>query len=68
MVNERRVCMAEIDMQIADERTGELRGALLPKLRGMVDYKYYTDLPYQLMPASIFGLSLIHISEPTRPY
>ena len=55
MVNERRVCMAEIDMQIADERTGELRGALLPKLRGMVDYKYYTDLPYQLMPASIFG-------------
>jgi len=55
MVNERRIRMAETDMRIADERTGELRGALLPKLRGVVDYKYYTDLPYQLMPASIFG-------------
>lgn len=55
MVNERRIRMSETDMQIANERTGELRGALLPKLRGVVDYKYYTDLPYQLMPASIFG-------------
>jgi len=55
MVNERRIRMSETDMRIANERTGELRGALLPKLRGVVDYKYYTDLPYQLMPASIFG-------------
>lgn len=55
MVNERRIRMAEADRWIAEERTGELRGALLPKLRGVVDYKYYTDLPYQLMPASIFG-------------
>ena len=55
LVNERRILMAGIDTRIAEERTGELRGALLPKLRGVVDYKYYTDLPYQLMPASIFG-------------
>ena len=55
MVNERRIRMSETDVQIANERTGELRGALLPKLRGVVDYKYYTDLPYQLMPATIFG-------------
>lgn len=55
LVHERRIRMAESDVRIAEERSGELRGALLPKLRGVVDYKYYTDLPYQLMPASIFG-------------
>lgn len=55
MVNERRIQMANADERMADERIREARGQLIPKLRGSGDYKYYTDLPYQLMPASIFG-------------
>lgn len=54
MVNERRIQMAG-DERIAEERIREARGQLIPKLRGTADYRYYTDLPYQLMPASIFG-------------
>ncbi|HQV75846.1 MAG TPA: TolC family protein [Flavobacteriales bacterium] len=55
MVNERRIQMAGTDERIAEERIREARGQLIPKLRGTADYRYYTDLPYQLMPASIFG-------------
>lgn len=55
MVSERRIRMAGADERIAEERVLEARGQMIPKLRGTADYRYYTDLPYQLMPASIFG-------------
>jgi OMF family outer membrane factor len=51
----RNVILSQLDINIADARSKELRGNLLPKLNGMADYRYYTNLPYQLMPAEAFG-------------
>ncbi len=55
LVHERRIKMAEADERIADSRLREARGGMIPKLRAGAEYKYYIDLPYQLMPASTFG-------------
>lgn len=55
MVNERRIQMAGNDERIAEELIHEARGQLIPELRDTADHHYYTDLPYKLMPASIFG-------------
>lgn len=55
MVHERRIQMAGTDERIAQERVREARGMMIPKLRAGAEYKYFADLPYQLMPASIFG-------------
>jgi OMF family outer membrane factor len=43
------------DVSLALEKNKETKGNLLPKLNGMADYRYYSDLPYQLMPAAAFG-------------
>jgi len=43
------------DALIAKEKNAEAKSALLPKLIGFADYRYYTDLPYQIMPQSAFG-------------
>ncbi len=55
LVHERRIKMAEADERIADARLREARGGMMPKLRAGAEYRYYIDLPYQLMPASTFG-------------
>ncbi len=51
----RNIRLSQHDVNIAGERLKEVRGNLIPKLNGIADYRYYTDLPYQLMPASVFG-------------
>lgn len=43
------------NVQVAGERQKEAKANLIPKLQLNADYKYYTDLPYQLMPLSVFG-------------
>lgn len=40
---------------INEEKRKEAIGNLIPKITANADYKYFTDLPTQLMPASIFG-------------
>lgn len=55
LANDRRVGMADMDERMADAQGQEARAALLPKVRGTSEYRYYTDVPYQLMPASTFG-------------
>lgn len=40
---------------IGHEKQKEARANLMPKITANADYKYFTDLPYQMMPASIFG-------------
>lgn len=40
---------------INEEKRKEAKGNLIPKITANADYKYFTDLPTQLMPASIFG-------------
>ncbi len=51
----RNIKLAQKDKMIAHEKNLEAKSNLLPKLNGMADYRYYTDLPYQLMPAAAFG-------------
>jgi OMF family outer membrane factor len=51
----RTIKLSQQDVSQASERNKETKGNLFPKLNGMTDYRYYTDLPYQLMPADAFG-------------
>jgi outer membrane protein TolC len=51
----RTIKLSQQDVFLANEKNKETKGNLFPKLNGMTDYRYYTDLPYQLMPADAFG-------------
>ena len=51
----RNIKLSQQDICITDEKGKELKGNLLPKLNGLADYRYYADLPYQIMPAAAFG-------------
>lgn len=41
--------------EIGEQRHKEAQANLIPKLNVNAEYKYYTNLPYQLMPLSVFG-------------
>ncbi|MBK8501126.1 MAG: TolC family protein [Saprospiraceae bacterium] len=43
------------NVEIGKQRQKEARANFLPKIDVNAGYKYYTDLPYQLMPMSVFG-------------
>jgi OMF family outer membrane factor len=43
------------NVAIGQQRKMEAKANLIPKISANTDYKYFTDLPTQLMPASIFG-------------
>ena len=47
--------LSQKDILIARDINNEAKSNLLPKLNGVADYRYYTDLPYQFMPAEAFG-------------
>ena len=47
--------MSQQDVDMAGDKLKEVKANLIPKLNAMADYRYYTDLPYQLMPAAAFG-------------
>jgi len=51
----RTIKLAQQDVLIAGEKNLEAKSTLLPKLTGFADYRYYTDLPYQIMPQEAFG-------------
>lgn len=55
LVHNKSLKIAQSDIEIAKQRNKEAKGGLIPKLYGNVDYRYYTDLPYQLLPASVFN-------------
>lgn len=43
------------NVAIGQQRKMEAKANLIPKISANADYKYFTDLPTQLMPAAIFG-------------
>lgn len=43
------------NISIGEERTKEAKANLIPKLMANTDYKYFMDLPTQLMPMNIFN-------------
>lgn len=55
LLHNKTLQIAQSDIEISDERNKEAKGGLIPKLYGNADYRYYTDLPYQLLPASVFN-------------
>ncbi|MBV5346605.1 TolC family protein, partial [bacterium] len=55
LIYNRNIRLAEQDGLIANEKNREAKSTLLPKLTGFADYRYYTDLPYQIMPQEAFG-------------
>lgn len=42
-------------IELSNEKLQEAKGNLLPKINTTIEYKYYTDLPHQLMPLSTFN-------------
>ena len=54
-VNNKQMKMSKHNIDIAAEKKAASRAQLIPKLMVNADYKYFTDLPYQLMPLSDFG-------------
>ncbi len=55
MVNNKSIRISKNNMKIADAKQDEALLNLLPKINSITEYKYYFDLPYQLMPQSAFG-------------
>ncbi len=53
--NNRRIKMAENEVLISEYKQKEIRSNFWPKINGNFDYKYYFDLPTQLMPAKAFN-------------
>lgn len=47
--------ISENEVKIASEKNKEVKSHLLPKIKANGDYKYYFDLPTQLMPAKAFN-------------
>jgi OMF family outer membrane factor len=54
-VNNKQMTMSARNIDAASENQAESRAQLIPKLMVNADYKYFTNLPYQLMPLSVFG-------------
>jgi OMF family outer membrane factor len=55
MVYNKNLRMGKNTMALGEQKHKEAKANLLPKVTAVADYKYYTDLPYQLMPQSAFG-------------
>ena len=47
--------MSRNNIAISQQKRKEASANLIPKITANADYKYFTDLPTQLMPAAIFG-------------
>lgn len=53
--NNQRIAIAENTRELSALKHKEVKSNLLPKLSVNGEYKYFIELPYQLMPLSVFG-------------
>ncbi len=51
----KNLLMSRNNMAIGEQRQKEAKANLIPKLTANADYKYFINLPYQLMPLSTFN-------------
>ena len=56
-IHNKNLQMSRNNISIGKQREMEAQANLIPKVTANVDYKYYTSLPYQLMPLSTFNPS-----------
>lgn len=54
-VNNKTLQIGRNNGDISEQRHKEAQANLIPKLNVNAEYRYYTNLPYQLMPLSVFG-------------
>lgn len=54
-VNNKNLKIASNNIALSSEKQKEAKANLIPKLIANADYKYFTDLPHQLMPMSTFN-------------
>lgn len=55
LVQNRNLQIGKNNIAIAEQKTKEANANLVPKVTVNADYKYFTNLPYQLMPLSTFN-------------
>ena len=55
LVHNKSLQIKKNEIRMGIEKQKESKSNLLPKVFAGVEYKYFTDLPYQLMPLSVFG-------------
>ncbi len=55
MINNKNLQVSKNGTLIGEHKRKEAIANLIPKISAIADYRYYTDQPYQLMPASVFG-------------
>ncbi len=54
-VRNKNLQISRNNISIGEQKAKEAKASLIPKVNGSADYKYFTNLPYQLMPLSVFG-------------
>lgn len=55
MLHNRSLEMGSNNIAISSEKLREVRAGYLPRASVNADYRYFLELPYQLMPMSVFG-------------
>jgi len=53
--NNKKLQLEKNNVEIGKEKKRQVRSNLMPKIKLEADYKYFIELPYQLMPMSVFG-------------
>jgi len=54
-VHNKNLQISKNEVLMSAEKEKEVKANLIPKVKFSADYKYFFDLPYQLMPKSAFG-------------
>ncbi len=55
LVNNKKLEIGRNNILLGEQKNKEAKANLIPKITANGEYKYFTDLPYQLMPLSVFG-------------
>lgn len=63
LANNKKLEIERNNVRIIEQRNKEVKANLIPKITANGEYKYYIDLPYQLMPLSVFGGPEGHFKE-----
>ncbi len=57
-IHNKNLQMGRNNIAIGEQKAKEAKANLIPKITGNTDYKYFTNLPYQLLPVNAFNPSL----------
>ena len=55
LVHNKNLQIKRNQVEISNQKREEIKANLLPKVNANADYKYFTNLPFQYMPMSVFG-------------